>query len=96
MRSNWSAATRTCQAKKRLSWCVWMWIYTPRHASAAFPLADRRRDSDVADGGSLAHFDGLLRLAEEVLDGGDLLGGDCSGLSAEGVADEEAEVCLCA
>jgi hypothetical protein len=72
-----------------------MWIYTPRHASVAFPLADGRRDRDVADGGSLAHFDGVLCLAEEVLDGGELGGGDCEGLGAEGVADEEAEVWLC-
>ena len=31
-----------------------------------------------------------------MLNGVDLLGGDCEGLGAKGVADEEAEVCLCA
>ena len=30
-----------------------------------------------------------------MLNGVDLLGGDCEGLGAKGVADEEAEVCLC-
>jgi len=46
-------------------------------------------------GGGLAHFDYVFGLAEEMLDGGDLIWGDCEGVGAEGVADQEAEIWLC-
>lgn len=49
----------------------------------------------MSDGGCLPHFDGLLSLAEKMLDGGELVGGNCECLSAESVADEEAKILLC-
>jgi len=61
----------------------------------AVSLAHGSRERDISYGGGLAHFNRLLRLAEEMLDGGDLLWGDRDGVGAEGVADEEAEICLC-
>lgn len=45
-------------------------------------------------GGGLVHFDSLFRLAEEMLDGGDLVGGDCECLGTESVADDETEIWL--
>ncbi len=59
------------------------------------PLAHWIRDGNISDGGCLPHFDGLFGLAEEMLDGGELVGGNCECLGAEGVADEEAKILLC-
>ena len=59
------------------------------------PLAHWIRDGDMSDGGCLPHFDGLDSLAEEMLDGGELVWGNCECLGAERVADEEAKILLC-
>lgn len=70
-------------------------VFPPRQPSVGVPLAHGTRDGDMSHGGCLPHFDGLFRLAEEMLDGGELVGGYCECLGAEGVADEEAEILLC-
>lgn len=70
-------------------------VFPPRQASVGFPLAHWTRDGDLSHSGCLPHFDGLFRLAEEMLDGGELVGRYCECLGAEGVADEEAEILLC-
>jgi hypothetical protein len=67
----------------------------PRQASVVVPLAHCTGDGDMPYGGDLVYLDFFFSPAEEILDGGDLVRGDCECVGAEGVADQEAEIWLC-